>query len=387
MSQASSAWRKSAHVERKPEPSSVPLTPAKQTALHAAFAVLLSPLDAPDPNAWRGEVARTLSPLLGADKAAFQLEMPGLATLYSEDYPQATLGAYMQHYRALDVGRIRRDALGLEVWNRELLHGPHMCAFYKSEIHRDFLVPNQIYDSMGLTVAVPGLPAPATLFFHKERTGTTQFGVRGLAFLGLLLPAFKAGVRDLVRFSHQRQSLASHLDSLIEGIRICDLEGHTVHQNPAFTAAIGGKPTEKQTEAAISEMVQDLSALTHDRSGNIMALAGAQVRRTIHTPTSNYELRGSFLGRELLGAEVRVAISLQRVPLMHSLSDAALHDRFNLTAREIEIVRWLAKGYSTKELAESCGISLHTARRHTEKVFIKLGVRNRAQIGPRIYAV
>lgn len=385
MSQGSE-WRKTAQVERKAESPSVPLTPAKQTALHAALAVLLSPLDAPDPNAWRGECARTLSSLLGADNAAFQLEMPGLSTLYSETYSQETLDAYMNHYRALDVGRIRRDVLGLEVWNRELLHGPHLRAFYKSEIHRDFLVPKQIYDSMGLTVTVPGLLQPATLFFHKERTGTTQFGVRGLAFLGLLLPAFKAGVRDLVRFSHQRQSLASHLDSLIEGIRICDLEGRVVHQNPAFTAALSGKPAEKQAEAAISEMVHDLGALTRDRNGNVMALAGAQVRRAIHTPSSNYELRGSFMGRELLGTEVRVAISLQRVPLTHSLTDAALHERFSLTVREIEIVRGLAKGMSTKELAEACGISPHTARRHTEKVFTKLGVRNRAQIAPKINA-
>ncbi len=386
MSQGSE-WRKSAHVERLAEAPSVPLTPARQTALHAALAVLLSPIDATDLDAWRGEVTRTLSALLGADNAAFQLEMPELSTMYSENYSQATLDAYMQHYRALDVGRIRRDVLGLEVWNRELLHGPHLRAFYKSEIHRDFLVPNNIYDSMGLTVSVPGLPAPATLFFHKERTGTTQFGVRGLAYLGLLLPAFKAGVRDLVRFSHQRQSLASHLDSLIEGIRICDLEGRVVHQNPAFTAALTGKPAEKQTEAAISEIVQDLGALTRDRHGSVMALAGAQVRRAVNTPTSNYEIRGSFLGRELLGAEVRVAISLQRVPLTHSLPDVALQEQFGLTARETEIVRGLAKGMSTKELAEACGISPHTARRHTEKVFTKLGVRNRAQIASKISAL
>jgi DNA-binding CsgD family transcriptional regulator len=386
MSQGSEL-KKAVHLEHKPDVSSVPLTPAKQTALHAALAVLLSPRDASDLNAWRGEVTRTLSALLGADNAAFQLEMPGLSTLYSENYSQYTLDAYMEHYRALDVGRIRRDVLGLEVWNRELLHGPHLRAFYKSEIHHDFLVPNSIYDSMGLTVSVPGLPAPATLFFHKERTGTTQFGVRGLAYLGLLLPAFKAGVRDLVRFSHQRQSLASHLDALIEGIRICDLDGRVVHQNPAFTAALHGKPAEKQAEAAITEIVHDLGALTRDRHGSVMALAGAQVRRAVNTPTSNYELRGSFLGRELLGADVRVAISLQRLPLTHSLSDGVLQERFGLTARETEIVHGLAKGMSTKELAEACGISPHTARRHTEKVFTKLGVRNRAQIASKISAL
>ena len=385
MTHAGSEWRKLRRdTERETETPSVPLNTRAHSALQSALAVLLSPLDAVDANAWRGEVSRTLCELLGADRASFELEMPGIATMYSEDYPQTTLDAYMQHYRALDVGRMRRDALGLEVWNRQLLHGRELPAFLKSEIHRDFMVPNGIRDSMGLTVEVPGLPTPATLFFHKERTGTTQFGVRGLAFLGLLLPAFKAGVRDLVRYSHQRVSLSSHLDSLIEGIRITDLEGRPVHQNPSFTAAVSGKPIERLIEATIAEIVSELSTLTRDRHGNVMALAGAQVRREIQAPSSSYEVRGSFLGRELLGAEVRVAISLQRISPQSALSDAALQAQFGLTDREIQITRCLAQGESTKEIAQSCGISPHTARRHTEKIFTKLGVRNRSQIGHKL---
>jgi DNA-binding CsgD family transcriptional regulator/PAS domain-containing protein len=385
MTHASSEWRKlKHHPAHEAETPAVPLDTRSHTALQSALAVLLSPLDAVDANAWRGEVSRTLSALVGADKASFQLEMPGIAALYSEDYPQATLDAYMQHYRAIDIGRIRRDDLGLEVWNRQLLHGRELPAFHKSEIHRDFLVPNGIRDSMGLTVAVPGLATPATLFFHKERTGTTQFGVRGLAFLGLLLPAFKAGVRDLVRYSNHRVSLSSHLDSLIEGIRICDLDGRIVHQNPAFTSAVMGQPIESQTEVAIKDIITELSTLTRDRHGNVMALAGAQVQREITSDTSTYEVRGSLLGRELLGAEVRVAISLQRRFPRAYMSDQSLQEQFGLTEREIQVARCLARGETSKEIAVTCGMSPHTARRHTEKIFAKLGARNRSQIGPKL---
>jgi len=385
MTHASREWSKlSKASEREIETPQVPLNSRVQTALQSALAVLLSPLDELDANAWRGAVSRSLTELLGADRASFELEMPNISRMYSEDYPQATLDAYMQHYRAIDVGRIQREKLGLEVWNRQLLHGRHLPEFYKSEIHTDFLVPMGIRDSMGLTVEVPGLATPATLFFHKERTGTTQFGVRGLAFLGLLLPAFKAGVRDLVRYSHQRVSLSTHLDSLIEGIRIVDLDGRVIYQNPSFTSVVDGKPLEKKAEEAITGIVSELSTLTRDRHGNIMALAGAQVRREIVMDTSSYEVRGSFLGRELLGAEVRVAISLQRIASPAGLSDETLQKRFGLSEREIQVARCLARGDSTKEIALSCGMSPHTARRHTEKIFVKLGVRNRSQIGPKL---
>ena len=57
----------------------------EQDSLLAAFAVLLSPLDSVDAETWRGEVGRTLCDLLGADRSAFQLEMPGIPVLYSED--------------------------------------------------------------------------------------------------------------------------------------------------------------------------------------------------------------------------------------------------------------------------------------------------------------
>ncbi len=374
---------------RKDEAVQFPLTPRDHDALHAAFAVLLTPLDFVDAEAWRGEVGKVLAQLLRADRSAFQLDIPGVPILYSEDYPQATLVSYAEHYHAVDVGRIRREELGLEVWNRWRLHGAKLRQFWESEIHRDFLARNYIFDSMGLTINVGGSRNPTTIFFHSDKPGTPEFGERGVSLLSLVLPAFKAGVRDLARYSHQRQSLAAHLDSLSEGIRICDLKGDTVHQNPAFSAAIALEREPQNLERAIFDVVHALVGIANEQgtgTSHVAAAAGHRLTRQVSTSTAAYQVGGTFLGRELLGAELRIAVTLIRLAAQTTLSDATLQEKYSLTVRELEIARRLAYGQSTKEVAQACGISLHTARRHTEKIFQKLGVRNRSQVGPRLRA-
>jgi DNA-binding CsgD family transcriptional regulator len=198
------------------------------------------------------------------------------------------------------------------------------------------------------------------------------------------LPAFKAGVRDIVRYSQQRHSLTSHHDDLTTGIRICDFDGSVVHQNPAFTATVSGEEMHDRLERAITESVTTLADLSSERTDLGAALAGDRVVQELHTNTASYQIRGSFLGRELLGAERRIAITLEPLPPDTPLSDKALQARFKLTPRELEITRRLSQGQSTKEVAFACGISIHTTRRHTERIFNKLGVRNRSQLGPRL---
>jgi len=60
-----------------------------------------------------------------------------------------------------------------------------------------------------------------------------------------------------------------------------------------------------------------------------------------------------------------------------------------LTRRETEVARLIAAGLATKEIAFRLEMSTHTARHHTERVFEKLGVRNRAGVaallGTRAY--
>lgn len=55
-----------------------------------------------------------------------------------------------------------------------------------------------------------------------------------------------------------------------------------------------------------------------------------------------------------------------------------LRTQFLLTQREAEVLLWLARGKSNRDIAEILGISPRTVNKHVEQVFNKLDVDNRA---------
>lgn len=58
--------------------------------------------------------------------------------------------------------------------------------------------------------------------------------------------------------------------------------------------------------------------------------------------------------------------------------EGILRDALALTAREAEVLLWIANGKSNRDVGEILGISPRTVNKHLEQVFAKLGVENRA---------
>jgi DNA-binding response OmpR family regulator len=63
-------------------------------------------------------------------------------------------------------------------------------------------------------------------------------------------------------------------------------------------------------------------------------------------------------------------------------TQAADHERlkqhFSLTARESEVLAWIAKGKANRDIGEILGLSARTVNKHLEQIYVKLGVENRA---------
>ncbi|WP_297488094.1 response regulator transcription factor [Acidocella sp.] len=55
-----------------------------------------------------------------------------------------------------------------------------------------------------------------------------------------------------------------------------------------------------------------------------------------------------------------------------------LRQNFTLSAREAEVLLWIARGKPNKDISDILGISPRTVNKHLEQVFSKLGVENRA---------
>lgn len=88
-------------------------------------------------------------------------------------------------------------------------------------------------------------------------------------------------------------------------------------------------------------------------------LAGAQL-----------ELDNAAETFELLGAEP----DLRRLVVLEGNSSGSCR----LSAREVEVLRLVAQGKTSRDAAAALSISQHTVRRHLENIFAKIGVNSRA---------
>ena len=82
-----------------------------------------------------------------------------------------------------------------------------------------------------------------------------------------------------------------------------------------------------------------------------------------------------------INAHLRRASGIEQPAAVGGLSDDVLRERFGLTERQIEVARLLAMGHSNAEIGEDLGISVLTARNHTDQIMLKLGASTRSRVG------
>jgi DNA-binding NarL/FixJ family response regulator len=110
----------------------------------------------------------------------------------------------------------------------------------------------------------------------------------------------------------------------------------------------------------------------------------ASISEAIQAGVSGYLLKDVGVG-ELVNA---ARLAMQGKAVIHpSLTQAFIEEvrlvdrkpEAPLSPREIEILQQVAYGSTTKEVADSLGISFHTVKTHLERIFEKLGANDRAQ--------
>jgi DNA-binding NarL/FixJ family response regulator len=110
----------------------------------------------------------------------------------------------------------------------------------------------------------------------------------------------------------------------------------------------------------------------------------ASIAEAIQAGVSGYLLKDVGVG-ELVNA---ARLALQGKAVIHpTLTQAFIEEvrlverrpEAPLSPREIEILQQVAYGASTKEVADTLGISFHTVKTHLERIFEKLGANDRAQ--------
>ena len=102
--------------------------------------------------------------------------------------------------------------------------------------------------------------------------------------------------------------------------------------------------------------------------------AGTQVRRRIVLGGRALEL--AYVGRV---AEDEILLRVSAAAATDEAEEAArLKEHLGLTAREGEVLLWLARGKANRDIAAILGLSPRTVNKHLESIYDKLGIENRA---------
>jgi DNA-binding CsgD family transcriptional regulator len=217
---------------------------------------------------------------------------------------------------------------------------------------------------------------------HLNRAGTAHgFSAEEVAFVETIAPIVGRALR-LSLISHPARSAAGRGP----GMAIVDADNRLVSATPEALAwfediesvyplpdpVLGGYvPSEVLTAAqeARSRAAGGATAATHTR-----ARTGSGVWLLIHA---------SCLQRAD-GSVADVAVVIE--PAKASEVAPLIVDAYELTPREVEVTRALARGLTTNEIAGQLHLSRYTVQDHLKSVYEKAGVSSRGELVAKMFA-
>lgn len=176
-------------------------------------------------------------------------------------------------------------------------------------------------------------------------------------------------------------ALASGLCHLLESLghaaAVLDGQGTILRATPAFRSATESLQLRGMVTACAHALVSGAQLMPG--GGLRMRLESDEAE--ISSATLCFQLRRVAFGRGTIDAFLATHTELfvveLRITARGEAREQMLRDRFGLTQREAEVALLLAEGLSNPEVACRLALSVHTVRRHGERVFRKVGVRSR----------
>jgi DNA-binding NarL/FixJ family response regulator len=197
----------------------------------------------------------------------------------------------------------------------------------------------------------------------------------------MLHGAYVAGIHAVAKTVGAHRELLAALEASSAGIVVVDLDGTTSYQSPSCALLVAEAPDGVLLTTAIRRVVRHALALLRP-PGRARAVEPAIAVQGLTAKVAAYTVH-ALVAPQITGlGDPCVVIRITRAKLNH-VDDATLAEHFQLTPRESSIARAIATGATTQAIAAQLGITVHTVRRHTERVFAKLGVTSRAAVAPR----
>lgn len=301
------------------------------------------------------EVAlHALAPLVPSDLAAFnEVNMPRGRLVAILDKPIADYDRVMRDWEQYSaqhplVRYVRETGDGQAIKVSDFLSTQE---FHALDIYRVLYKVLGAEDQMSLTIRSDTGVLLAMAFNRDRRSFTETERLKLNLVRPHLLQAY-ANVEELAGRREERDDLQTALRETGHGLIALGARGHVRHATPGAPECLSRYFPEAAAPDAIPTPVAEW--LDTDT-------ATAFVLHTEH---------GRLIIRNPRGGT-------HRLLLLSEERATPLPTGGRLTAREIEVLRWLADGKSNADISAILGIAVGTVKQHVEHIFTKLDVRNR----------
>lgn len=232
-------------------------------------------------------------------------------------------------------------------------------------------------DAILLDGLMPGLSGFDTCRRIKDTPAWAHVPVifmTGLSETANVVEGFACGGVDYVVKPLRAQEVLARLHTHARNARITRMARDAVDVaglGVVFVDALGRIAWRSPQAAVWLQALEDGAGAGHLPS-TLQAALDVDSTQVVHTHTDP-PLSVRNMGTATLG-ETMLLLELQRDGAVASsrLAHAAL------TPRETEVLSWLAKGKTNRDIADILGMSPRTVNKHLEHVFEKLGVETRA---------
>jgi DNA-binding CsgD family transcriptional regulator len=261
--------------------------------------------------------------------------------------------------------------------------------FLRTEYANDWAIPAGILDSAGVSVPVGEAHGGEAVVLLGCANSLERFAPDGpeVHWLETLAPAVMAGMRTALLAATWRTDLLRQLEASGAPLAVCEYDGRLVHATPALLAVTMADPEGSVLLSAAARLTHTLRDAMQRRPGRSRgpglqgAVEALSPTLAVTTQRGTYVLHAAQIGEALLGPDrPLVLIRVDAPAATVRPTPGSLCARFKLSAREAEVALLLADGASNARIAETLGVTVHTARRHTEHVREKLGAENRAAV-------
>lgn len=337
--------------------------------LRTALRLLVSPHDFQDVTTWRLAVCDHLLGWIHTDAVYLTISkcvsapMVGLGR-----WGRLAVSEYVTRWhnrQEVDQERYRRN---LRVWVRDQVIP--RSEFRRTRYYGEFCAHHGNFDSAGAWHRFSDRE-DVVLHFNAGRPDTFPLDGRTHGVIALLHPALVAGA-TAVRVL-RKGDCSGLIDASGQAIGLVSLGGRLLHATPRLATLLSGAATGVPLRTAMKRLAAETVRLLSNRSFKERLMPSVEIiaggTRLVATAS---------IVRERLQSKGPVCLVTVRIGEDSRFASPA--KPFLLTARESQIADLLARGRRNRDIAFALGITEHTARRHTERVLAKLGVRSRGAV-------